>query len=132
LSAALVARHQRSATRVALDQEFTRTARAFGASRLRIASRGLRASSAAVVSLLGVDLPALITAAFVVEQAFELPGLGPATLAAVGSRDVAWLMAITLASAATVALAQVSSDALLAWIDPRVRVALARKRGAIE
>jgi peptide/nickel transport system permease protein len=132
ISAALVARHQRSATRVALDQDYTRTARAFGASRLRIASRGLRASSAAVVSLLGVDLPALITAAFVIEHAFELPGLGPATLAAVGSRDVAWLMAITLASAASVALAQVASDALLAGIDPRVRVALARKRGAVE
>lgn len=129
-TAALVNRHQRSATRVALDQEYARMHRAFGASQLRIALRAFRASAIAVVSLAGVDLPALVTACLVIEHAFGLPGLGPATIAAVGTRDVPWLMAVALLSAATIALAQIGSDALLSAIDPRVRVALARKRGA--
>lgn len=130
-SAALVSRHQRAATRVALDQEYTRTARAFGAGPLRAAGFGFRASSVAVVSLIGVDLPALFTAAIVLEHALSLPGLGPVTLAAVGSGDVSWLMAIVLCSAAVVALAQIASDVLLAAIDPRARAALARKRGSV-
>jgi ABC-type dipeptide/oligopeptide/nickel transport system permease component len=115
-----------------LDQEYARTHRAFGAGQLRIARTAFRASATAVVSLIGVDLPALITAAFVIEHAFSLPGLGPTTLAAIDNRDVSWLMAIALVSAAAVALSQIASDALLAAIDPRVRVALARKRGAVE
>jgi ABC-type dipeptide/oligopeptide/nickel transport system permease component len=131
-AAALVSRYQRSATRVALDQEYARTLRAFGASQLGIARGTLRTSAGATISLLGVDLPALLTAAFVLEHAFELPGLGPTTLAAIGNRDVPWLMAIALASAAAMALSQIASDALLAAIDPRVRGALARQRGAQE
>src|SRR5258706_15119253 len=69
VSAAIVSRHQRAATRVALDQEYTRTARAFGAGPARLAIWSLRASSVASLSLLGVDLTALITIAFVVERA---------------------------------------------------------------
>ena len=130
VTGALVSRHQRAATRVALDQEYARTLRAFGASPARLARLSLRSSSVAVVSLLGVDLPALVTAAFVLEHAFSLFGLGPVTLDAVGSRDVAWLMAIALLSAALVAVAQIASDALLGAIDPRVQSTLARQRGA--
>jgi ABC-type dipeptide/oligopeptide/nickel transport system permease component len=127
-SACIVSRHQRSSTRVALDQEYTRTARAFGAGPWRIAFRSFRASSAASVSLLGADLPVLITAAFVVEHALGLPGLGDTTLGAVASRDIPWLMALALALATCVALCQIASDSLLSALDPRVAVAFLRKR----
>jgi ABC-type dipeptide/oligopeptide/nickel transport system permease component len=132
LAAALVSRYQRAAALSALDQEYVRTLRAFGAGDARIALRVFRSSSAAVLSLSGVQLPTLITAAFVIEQAFGLPGLGPVTLVAVATRDVAWLMALVLTSTALVALAQIVSDALLVHLDPRVRVALLRQRGAVE
>ncbi len=132
LAAALVSRYQRAAARTALDQEYVRTLRAFGASDVRVALRVFRSSSAAVLSLSGVQLPTLITAAFVIEQAFGLAGLGPVTLMAVSTRDVAWLMAMVLGSTTLVALAQIGSDALLVRLDPRIRVALLRQRGAAE
>jgi peptide/nickel transport system permease protein len=131
-SGAVVSRHQRVATRVALDQEYTRTARAFGAGPWRLARRSFRASSVAAVSLLGVDLATQITAAFVVEHALGLHGLAGVTLAAVSARDAAWMMALSLGVATSIALAQILSDGLLAALDPRVRVGLARKRGALE
>lgn len=131
-AAGLVSRYQRSATRVALDQEYTRTARAFGASPWRLARWSFRASSVAALSLLGAHLPQLLTATFVLEHAFGLNGLASTTLRAVGARDVAWLMALSLCIAATLSLVQISSDALLAALDPRVRLGFLRKRGAAE
>lgn len=127
---AYVSLQQRSAMRVALDQEYTRTARAFGPGPLRLARWSLRASSVAQLSLVGVELPALFTLAFVVEHALGLSGLGAATLAAVSLRDVAWLMALSLGVATLLSLAQILSDALLMAFDPRVRIALERRRGA--
>lgn len=131
-SAGLVSRYQRSATRVTLDQEYTRTARAFGASPWRLARWSFRASSAAALSLAGAHLPQLVTAAFVLEHAFGLNGIAATTLHAVAARDVPWLMAVSLCLAATLSLTQISSDALMGALDPRVRLGFLRKRGAAE
>jgi ABC-type dipeptide/oligopeptide/nickel transport system permease component len=132
VAAALVSRHQRAASSTVLDQEYARTETAFGVSPFRTARRGFRAASTAAISLFGVDLPALITTAFVVERVLGLPGLGPRTFEAVSARDLSWLMAVAVLSALAVALAQILSDAVLAAVDPRVRIALERKRGAPE
>ncbi len=132
VSAALVSRYQRAATLGALDQEYTRTRMAFGASRLRVAFGSFRASSTPAVSLLGVDLPMVGTTAFVVEQIFHLHGLGPITFRAVSQHDLPWLMAMALLGALGVALVQIGSDLLLVLLDPRIRAADARNRGAFE
>jgi len=129
---AIVSRHQRSATRVALDQEYTRTARAFGAGRWQLARWSFRASSVAALSLIGVKLPALLTAAFVLERALGLNGVGRVTLDAVATHDMAWLMALSLVLAASLSLLQIASDAALSALDPRVRVGFSRHRGALE
>jgi peptide/nickel transport system permease protein len=132
VSSALVSRHQRASARAALDQDYTRTAIALGCPPWRLLWRSFRPASAAVVALLAVDLPALASTAFVVEHAFALPGLGPITVEAVRTRDVSWLMAMTVLTATSVALLQVFSDALLAALDPRVHSALERQRGGAE
>jgi ABC-type dipeptide/oligopeptide/nickel transport system permease component len=132
IAGCIVSRHQRASTRVALDQEYTRTARAFGAGPWRLAFRSFRASSVSSISLIGADLPALITCAFVVEYALGIAGLGSTTLSAVKSRDISWLMALALSIATVSALCQIASDSLLSALDPRVAVAFARKRGGSE
>jgi peptide/nickel transport system permease protein len=130
--AALVSRFQRAASRTALEQEFCRTERAFGASPIAAARRSFRASSAAALSLVAVDLPAVIGTAFVVERGFGLKGLGPATLDAVAAHDLPWLMTMALLTAIVVALAQIASDVLLGALDPRVRASLDRHRGVVD
>ncbi len=129
---ALVSRHQRALARRALREESTRTQIAFGASPLGLARVHLRRSSTAAAALLGSDLPILLTAAFVVERAAGIEGIGAATAAAIARRDLAWLMAIALASSGLVALAQVLSDALLGALDPRLHAALSPRREGFE
>ncbi len=132
IAGAIVARYQESASREALRREATRTLLAYGASDLRAALRTFRGAGSSAVSLLGVDLPALLTAAFVVERCFGLPGLSEPTLEAILVGDVAWLMALVVAATLFGALAQIMSEALLMRLDPRVAVAAASKRGVPE
>ncbi len=131
-SAALTSRYQRGATRNVVDGEPARTLLGFGASRTRVALRSVRGSSAAVVGLVAVEVPVLVTMAFVVERAFHLVGLGAVTMAAIRAHDVAWLMALALVGVVAVALLQIASDLALAALDPRVRTTDARNRGAFE
>ena len=81
-------------------------------------------------ALLCADLPALITTAFVVEKAFALPGIGPATVAAVNAGNTAWLMVIAVLSALSVGLAQIAGDVALRACDPRT--ASPSRRGSVE
>jgi len=129
---ALLSRHQRVLARRALREEPTRTLIAFGAGPLRLARVHLRQSSTAAAALLGSDLPVLLTAAFVVERAAGIEGLGPATAAAVAHRDLAWLMAVALVTSGLVALAQIVSDELLGALDPRLRAALSPRQEGFE
>jgi hypothetical protein len=105
IGAALLSRHQQSQSR---EQ---------GGHHLPL-SQDLRRSSTAVASLLAVDLPMLLSSAIVFEHAFELHGLGSATISAVQAGDVAWLMAMALAGSLTVALLQIASDLLLMRLGP--------------
>ncbi len=128
IAAGLVSRHQRTGARGALEQEYARLLRAQGASRAKIAARTLRNSSSAVVSLLGTHLPTLLTAAFVVEKVYGLPGLGDVTVQAVADGDVAWLMALALCTVLATALVQLCSDGLLSALDPRVQAVSAARQ----
>jgi len=131
-SMALLSRHQRVLARRALREEPTRTLLAFGAGPLGLARVHLRQSSTAAAALLGSDVPLLLTAAFVVERAAGIEGLGAATATAVAQRDLAWLMAIALATSGLVALAQILSDGLLGVLDPRLRAALSPRQEGFE
>lgn len=122
---ALASRHQRALMRHALREEPARTLLAFGAGPLALARAHLRDTSAAMLSLLGSDLPLLLTAAFVVERAAGLAGLGEFTLEAIERRDLAWLMALALLGTLTVGLAQIVSDALLSRLDWRLHTSFA-------
>jgi peptide/nickel transport system permease protein len=132
IAGAIVARYQEAASREALRREPVRTLLAYGASDLRAARRTFKNAGSSAVSLLGVDLPALLTAAFVVERLFDLPGLSEPTLEAILVGDVAWLMALVVAGTVFGALAQIISDVLLLRLDPRVAVAAALRRGVPE
>jgi ABC-type dipeptide/oligopeptide/nickel transport system permease component len=127
---ALVSRYQHCTARSVLSHEHCITLRALGAGPGRLAIRCLKNSSLATASLLGVHLPTLLTAAFVLEHAFGLAGLGEVSLRALQQGDVSWLMALALGTVVVVALAQAASDLILAALDPQVRTQLARGQGS--
>jgi len=120
---------QRAAMLEALGQDYVRTARAKGARTLRVAVvHALRNALVPTVTLAGVQLPALIGGAFVVEEVFGVQGIGWETLRAIEARDVAWIVAVTLLCAVVTTASLVTSDIAYGLLDPRVRERQTRRR----
>ena len=124
LPAAFIARVTRAALLDTLHQDYIRTARAKGGRELRIVLR--HALPNALVPLLTISGPifaGLVTGSFVVERAFQIPGLGRAFVDAIFARDYGVVMGVTIFAAALIALANLVVDLLYAWVDPRIRLA---------
>jgi peptide/nickel transport system permease protein len=127
-SLATLSRWQRAAMLDVVHRDFVRTASAKGLPAWQVAVvHALRNALMPVVTLAGLNLPAVVGGAFVVEEVFGLPGLGFETLRAIEARDNAWLMAIVLVSAAAVTIGLVASDLVYGALDPRVRELLIRR-----
>jgi peptide/nickel transport system permease protein len=112
-----------------LGSDFLRTLESLGVARWRIALTTLRLSSAAIVVQLGAQLSSLITLTFVVEYALGLSGLGTKTIEALKQPDLNWLMAVTIILALFIGLLQVTSELLLAVLDPRWKDSIDRLGG---
>src|ERR1019366_5381997 len=129
-SVATLSRWQRTAMLDVGRQDFVRSAHAKGLSAWRVAVvHALRNALMPTVTLAGLHLPVLLGGAFVVEEVFELHGMGFETLRAIEAHDAAWLMAVVLASAVTVTAGLVASDVAYGALDPRVREVLTRRQG---
>lgn len=111
----------RSAMLDALSQDYTRTARAKGASRRRVVYRhALRNALIPFVTSVGVSVGYLLGGAIVVEQVFAIPGLGRLVLGAISERNYPLVQATILVITATFVLVNFAVDLLYAVIDPRV------------
>jgi ABC-type dipeptide/oligopeptide/nickel transport system permease component len=117
--ALLVSRYQRTSSQQLLQHTWIRCQRAMGASPARLALYTLRPSSNLAISAMAPHTSTLLTTVFVVEFALGIDGIGPTTIAALGDREVEWVMMVTVATAALVGLIQVLSDIVLARLDPR-------------
>lgn len=127
-SLATLARYQRTAVLDVVGQDYIRTARAKGVPTARwVVVHALRNALLPTVTLAGMQLPALLGGAFVVEEIFVVPGIGYETLRAIESHDTAWLMATIVLAALVTTLGLVASDVAYGVLDPRLRETLARR-----
>ena len=127
-SLASLSRYQRSAMIDVLGQDYVRTARAKGVQTWRvIVVHALRNAMMPTVTLAGLQFPALLGGAFIVEEVFGLPGLGFESLRAVEEHDSAWLVATILITALVTTLALIASDVAYGLLDPRVRETMIRR-----
>lgn len=107
-----------------LGEDYMRTARAKGLSERRVVFKhGLRAALTPVVTMFGLDLADLLGGAFIVETAFNLPGLGRLAVQGVYTSDFPVVMAVTLFGTLLIATANLVVDVVYAALDPRVRYA---------
>jgi len=114
-------RYVRSSMLDVLGQDYVRTARAKGLAEVLVLRRhALRNALIPVVTLAGLQLPALLAGAVITEQIFEWPGMGRLTIEAINQRDYPVLMGITLITALLVAAGNLLADLTYAWIDPRI------------
>ncbi|MGD9713006.1 MAG: ABC transporter permease, partial [Thermomicrobiales bacterium] len=105
-----------------LREEYVRTARAKGLRESMVMSRHvLKNAFIALITLLGLQLGALLGGAVVVETVFAWPGLGMLTTDAVGTRDYPLVQALALVAGLIFLSINLLVDILYAIVDPRIR-----------
>ncbi len=108
----------------ALASDFVGAARARGFSVVRVvAKHALRNASIATLTVLAVNLGFLVSGTVVIEQVFDIPGVGSLLITAVETRDFALVQALTLVFGVLVVLINLCADLANAVIDPRIRTA---------
>ncbi|MFB7268904.1 ABC transporter permease [Streptomyces sp. NPDC056244] len=124
LYAAMYARITRATMLEVMGEDYIRTARAKGLGEPTVIGRhAMRSTMTPILTLLGMDLGALIGGAILTETTFSLPGLGQAVLKAISERDLPVILGVTLITSLAVIVANLVVDILYAVIDPRVRLA---------
>lgn len=124
LYAAYIARLTRGGMLEVLSQDFIRTARAKGASGLRvILKHAMRGGMLPVVSYLGPAVAGLVTGSFVVETIFQIPGLGRYFVNAAFNRDYTMVLGAVLFYAALIVIFNLIVDVVLVWMDPKQKFA---------
>jgi len=121
---AIISRLTRAGMIEVLRSNFVRTARAKGLSERRIVlHHALRGAILPLVSYLGPAAAGLITGSLVVEQIFNLPGLGKYFVISALQRDYTVVMGVVILYAGLILLLNLLADLLYAALDPRVKLA---------
>jgi ABC-type dipeptide/oligopeptide/nickel transport system permease component len=106
-----------------LKQDYVRTARAKGLrERVVIYLHVLRNASIPLITLIGPSLAFLVTGIFIIEYAFNIPGIAYQTLAAVSERDYPVVQASTIIFSTAVVCFNALTDVIYAIADPRIRL----------
>lgn len=105
-----------------LRQDYIRTARSKGLrERVVILRHTVKNALIPVVTLAGAQLPILVGGSVIMENIFNLPGLGRLFVDALGQRDYPMVSGINLFLASIVLLNNLFIDLLYPYLDPRVR-----------
>ena len=120
---AIIMRQMRSAMLDSLGADYVRTARAKGLSeREVIIAHAMRNSLLTVVTVVGLQLGALISGAVITEQIFVIPGFGRLTIEAVTQRDYALIQGVVLIAAVGYVVVNLLVDVTYSYLNPRIRV----------
>jgi len=121
--AAILSRMIRSTLLEVLTEDFIRTARAKGLTDWAITLRhGLRNALLPVITLLGLQLGALLGGAVITETVFSWPGVGSLVIEAIQRRDYPVVQASVLLISFSYVVVNVVTDLAYAWVDPRLRL----------
>ena len=121
--AALVTRQLRSGMLEVLRQDYVRTAQAKGlADRLVIGKHALKNALISVVTVIGLQIGALLGNTIITESLFALPGVGRLMIDSVFSRDFFVVQGVILFLAVGYVVANLVVDILYSYLDPRIRV----------
>jgi peptide/nickel transport system permease protein len=115
-------RYMRSSAIDTLAQDYIRTARAKGLpERLVLWRHLLRNSLIAVVTLVGLSIPYIITGTLIIEQVFNYPGAGLEYFQAALRNDYEVMLGITVLIGIVTVVGNLIADIGYAILDPRIR-----------
>jgi peptide/nickel transport system permease protein len=105
-----------------LRQDYIRTAWSKGLKeRIVIMRHAIKNALIPVVTLIGMQLPILVGGSVIMENIFNLPGLGRLMVEALNQRDYPMVSGVNLFFATVVVLFNLLIDLLYSYLDPRVR-----------
>lgn len=121
--AAYIARLTRLGMIDVLGSDFIRTARAKGVGpRVVVMKHALKVAFLPVLSYLGPAAAAAMTGSFVVEQVFNIPGMGQHFVDAVQNKDLMLIMGVVLLYATLLIVFNLLVDIAYQFVDPRIQV----------
>jgi oligopeptide transport system permease protein len=107
----------------ALSQDYIRTAKAKGVSRLKVIFKhGLRNALIPVITYVGPMVAYIITGSMVVENIFTIGGLGSKFVSGIINRDYTLIMATTIFLAVIMVIANLITDIIYKIVDPRIKL----------
>ncbi len=120
---AILSRMVRATLLEILNEDYIRTARAKGLNeRTVILKHALKNAMLPLITVLGLQLGALLGGAVITETVFGWPGLGQLTVEAIGRRDYPIVQACMLLISLAYVVVNTLSDLAYGWLDPRVRL----------
>ncbi|MET8038100.1 ABC transporter permease [Streptomyces sp. NPDC005345] len=119
--AAVTMRQTRAALLAVFNEDYIRTAEASGLSRRRIVGvYALRNAIVPVVTVVALQIGALMSATVVTETVFTVPGMGTLIVDGIFSRDLPVVQGAVLMVVVFVLLVNLLADLIYAWLDPRI------------
>lgn len=120
--AAVLTRVLRAALVDTLSQDYMRTARARGLSRLQALWRhGLPNALVPTLTVLGLQISFLLAGGVIIETVFFLPGLGRLVFQAIAQRDLIVVQGVVMTLVLAVAVTNFVVDLAYGLVDPRLR-----------
>ncbi len=117
-----LARQTRSSMLEVINQDYIRTARAYGISEWSVIFRhALKNALIPVITIIGMQARVVIGGAILVEQVFNVAGIGTMLTAAVSNRDYFVVQSCVLIISLFTVAANLVVDILYGVIDPRIR-----------
>ena len=108
-----------------LGDNHIRTARAYGLTESTIVYRyALKLAVLPTVTVIGVGMGFLLSAALFTEIVFSRPGIGKLIFDSISTRNYPVVMGSVLVSTILFVISTTLSDLINAWLDPRIRAAL--------
>jgi len=121
-SAGALARYTRSSMLEVINHDYVRTARAKGLREAAVIRRHvLRTSLPTIITLLGLGFGRVLGGTVIVETVFGWPGVGRYLVSGINGRDYPVVQAAVLLVAVSFVAANLLTDLMLVYVDPRIR-----------
>jgi peptide/nickel transport system permease protein len=116
------ARQTRSSMLEVMKQDYIRTAWSKGLrERVIILRHALKNSLIPIITLSGMGLSMIIGGSVIIEQVFNIPGMGRLAITSILNQDYPYVQAITMITATAILLVNLFVDLTYGWFDPRIR-----------
>ena len=122
-------RMTRSTMLEVIRQDYIRTARAKGANVRRVIMKhAMHNSILPIITVVGMNFGVLLGGTVVIENVFAIPGLGNLLITSVRMKDIPMVTTSVMFSAIFIGVANLITDIIYAFVDPRVRMQYAKER----